>query len=212
MPTTFESADDPGLEEAELPGEREEREGEANKKEAQRRDKLQRWLRQACIDGNQMDVEKILGMDANALHYTSASGTTALHEAVYHGNMEITEFLLEKGAEVNQLDTWSSNPLHFAASQGHEEITMLLVERGCKMNHIRQDGKAPIHLAKEKGHDAVLQFLYHEMLARQNVAQRQSNWQCALCLGILAGIGGLAFYLLEIPFATPFDVAEKLGL
>jgi len=64
------------------------------------------------------------------------NGTTALHTAVCHGNVEIVKFLVEQGADIDKPDGigWSSRA--YANQQCHEEIQNMFKE-------IEQDNTIP---------------------------------------------------------------------
>ena len=129
----FAIRNDPGFESPTtflLKGEQEELQKKQRAEEQKQKDLVQRTLRQAAIEGEVEIAAEILGEYPGAVAWTSASGTTALHEACHYGHVELVELLLEKGADVNQLDVWGSNTLHFAAGGGWEEICRMLVEVG----------------------------------------------------------------------------------
>lgn len=67
--------------------------------------------------------------------------------------------------------------MHLAAAEGHTELAAILVEKGIAMDHARHDGRLPIHLAKERGKMDVLEFLYHEMLARDRWLCERICWE-----------------------------------
>ncbi len=55
---------------------------------------------------------------------------TALHYAVFAGQQDIVNQLLEKGADVNALSTNGSTPLMMAIYEGREDLAKLLLEKG----------------------------------------------------------------------------------
>ena len=100
---------DPGLENPSqflLKGEQEEQEAKRKEEQAKKQDLIQRALRQAAIEGDVEEVKAILEEFGEAVHFTSASGTTALHEACHYGHVEVCQALIEAGADVDQLDVW----------------------------------------------------------------------------------------------------------
>ena len=53
--------------------------------------------------------------------------STPLHLAAGYNNLEVAEFLLENGADVNAQDKGGLIPLHNASSYGHLDIAALLI-------------------------------------------------------------------------------------
>lgn len=58
-------------------------------------------------------------------------GLTALQQASLDGNVDIVNFLLEKGADLNCVDSDGRTALHLAAQEGHLGVVSLLVTSAC---------------------------------------------------------------------------------
>lgn len=87
-------------------------------------------------------------------------GDAALHLASRNGHLEVVEFLLSMGAEVNLQNNFSCTPLSLAVSHGHLEIVKLLIRHGSDVNERDNLGASPLLLAvmvlpflDEKGND-----------------------------------------------------------
>lgn len=87
------------------------------------------WLHQAA-DYGQLDVAKkliSLGLDINARG--GPQGSNALNVAAGEGHLEIVEWMLDNGAQMD-LSEPERNPLFSSIIGGHLTIAKLLIERG----------------------------------------------------------------------------------
>ena len=55
-----------------------------------------------------------------------------LHEAARLGDLDVVEYLIGKGADVNAKNSYGWTPLHEAAWQGRKAVTTLLRAAGAK--------------------------------------------------------------------------------
>jgi len=87
-------------------------------------------------------------------------GDTALHLASRNGHLEVVEFLLSKGVDINLQNNFSCTPLSLAVSHGHLEIVKFLIRHGSDVNERDNLGTSPLLSAvmvlpflDEKGQD-----------------------------------------------------------
>ena len=91
---------------------------------------------------------------------------TPLHAAVDNGHLDVAMLLMERGADVESLDSQNMTPLHIASSRGYAEVVTLLIIRGADRNAEEVKQASPLHLASEKGHDKIVRLLLdHDALA-----------------------------------------------
>ncbi|KJV52991.1 ankyrin repeat family protein [Orientia tsutsugamushi str. Gilliam] len=114
-------------------------------------------LYRAVEDGNIDDVERILAQDAsliNSIHnavyidgglHLPVNGA-ALHTAVLCKDINMAEFLLKKGADVNLENGYGITSLHYAITHDHDEnMVMLLLNNGANVNVPNSRGITPLH-------------------------------------------------------------------
>jgi ankyrin repeat protein len=68
------------------------------------------------------------------------------------GQVEITEFLLSKGADVNVGTNDNSTPLHEVSKAGHLKLVELLIAEGSVINTKDNQDQTPLSYAEEKDH------------------------------------------------------------
>ena len=123
----------------------------------------------AIESGNLKDVESMLAKKPELVNRDEGSYDirTPLGIAASSGNKEMVEFLIAKGADINDRQRrwrgWrGETPLHCAVTGGHKEIVELLVAKGADINArdiVEGVYKTPLDLAEEKGHKEVADML-----------------------------------------------------
>ncbi|OTA68784.1 ankyrin [Hypoxylon sp. EC38] len=76
-----------------------------------------------------------------------------LHVAVNNGNLDIVNYLLENGADINAVNKHSQTPLHIATSsdaKGIEKVIGTLINYGAELNFRDRHGWTPLMLAASK--------------------------------------------------------------
>ncbi|OXB84069.1 UNVERIFIED_CONTAM: hypothetical protein H355_012187, partial [Colinus virginianus] len=76
---------------------------------------------------------------------------SCLFSAAGYNNLEVAEYLLEHGADVNAQDKGGLIPLHNAASYGHVDIAALLIKYNTCVNATDKWAFTPLHEAAQKG-------------------------------------------------------------
>lgn len=90
----------------------------------------------AAIKSNRKETVNDLLKNSFDISYKMPNfmGRTVLHVAAEYGDKEIILTLLEKGADMNALDSSGCPPVFLAMSKGHLEIVALMIEAGANSN------------------------------------------------------------------------------
>lgn len=112
------------------------------------------------------DYEKVQSLSENMdnLDDRGKGATTPLMKASMNGYLNIVQFLVEKGADVNAKDSINEyTPLHFAATHGHLSVVNYLLEKGANPLSSNKSGELVIDVARNNGHnevaDAITNFI-----------------------------------------------------
>ncbi|XP_017772298.1 PREDICTED: tankyrase [Nicrophorus vespilloides] len=108
-------------------------------------------LLDAAKKGNLLRVQRLVTADNINCRDAQGRNSTPLHLAAGYNNVEVAEFLLDHGADVNAQDKGGLIPLHNASSYGHLDIAALLIKFNTVVNATDKWGFTPLHEAAQKG-------------------------------------------------------------
>lgn len=105
-----------------------------------------------------------MGLDVNMKIDETAPaefrGSTPLHIAAAKGRFEMSEVLIQNGADLKAKTSYQGwSPLHLAALNDQKEIVKLLIAKGAEVNAKSETGATPLDLAIEKRHEEMAAFL-----------------------------------------------------
>uniref|UniRef100_A0A1A9VKY7 ANK_REP_REGION domain-containing protein n=1 Tax=Glossina austeni TaxID=7395 RepID=A0A1A9VKY7_GLOAU len=83
-------------------------------------------------------------------------------------NLEMVEFLVEHGADINRQDNEGWTPLHATASCGFVSIARYLVEHAADVAAVNSDGDLAVDLAVDSQHVPMIDFM-QKMVAEQQI-------------------------------------------
>lgn len=84
-----------------------------------------------------------------------------LHIAAQKGNLRMTKFLCEKGADMHIKNDYGSKPIHHAARDAHIPVVEFYLDRGLDVNELAGPGKTLIHFAAlSKDTHEMITYLY----------------------------------------------------
>lgn len=112
----------------------------------------------AAKAGNWTRLETLLadGAQANAIY---GDGSTALHWASYHDNIEGAKVLLEAGANINANTDLGVTPLWLAAQNGSAEMAEVLLQAGADAKVVLESGETLVMTAARSGDGNVVRAL-----------------------------------------------------
>ena len=104
-------------------------------------------LHDAATVGELAAAKVLLKYGADLDRPGSFSDRTPLHEALMHTLIEMTELLVEAGADPNARDRSGQTPLHYAAAWGSPRAVSLLLEHGADPSAADNIGRTPLDSA-----------------------------------------------------------------
>ena len=116
-------------------------------------------IQELILSGDLAAVKAMIESDSGLLSARGADGLTPLHTAAYNGKLEIAEYLISKGADVNIRSVSASTPMHGAALRGHAEVVRLLIAKGADVNIANASGFVPVINASIGGNVGIVRML-----------------------------------------------------
>jgi len=118
-------------------------------------------LRLAIKEGNVQLVQNMLD-DVTVKVDVNAQGDeelTALHWAAIHGNTDVADVLLKRGASVHAQSSAGTTALHLAARDGHVWTASLLLEHNALVDATDVNGWTALHWSAVYDQEDVAKFL-----------------------------------------------------
>lgn len=115
----------------------------------------------AATVGDLGRVRELVEADPGCIASYSADGFPPLGLAAYLGHLAIVDYLLAKGADVNQVSKTRGRltALTGAVSSGHRDVVGRLLDAGADPNHWYQGGLTPVLEAAFGGNVPILELL-----------------------------------------------------
>eukprot|EP00026_Physarum_polycephalum_P007585 Phypoly_transcript_07648.p1 GENE.Phypoly_transcript_07648~~Phypoly_transcript_07648.p1 ORF type:complete len:487 (+),score=88.56 Phypoly_transcript_07648:95-1555(+) len=114
----------------------------------------------ACRAGHVEVARKLLKYEADPEGATTIGNkTTPLIIAAKHGSVEITQMLIDHGANVNTARMDSVTPIFMAAQENHVEVLKMLIKAGANVDACTDDDATPLFMAAQEGHAESVEIL-----------------------------------------------------
>ena len=104
-----------------------------------------------AAEGNLTELTKVI--DPSQIDQKHELGFTLLHYAAKENRLEVIEYLVSSGCDINAIDDDKQTALHKSAIYGHTESVKLLIDKGANVNQVDKHGNTPLHVAIMCGGD-----------------------------------------------------------
>lgn len=109
----------------------------------------------AALKGNEALARELVAKGA----HVNKSGWTPLHYAATEGHVQLMQWLLDEGAEVNAQTRAGVTPLYMAARKPSREAVLLLLKHGAFRDLCTEQGVSPAAAAAKAGDEKLGDYL-----------------------------------------------------
>jgi len=113
-------------------------------------------LTKNCIHKIQKLIES--GNDPINKKY-SIHDETMLHYVARYNWIQMVQYLIENGADVNALDGHIGTPLHDAAGSGNMCVIKYLLDCGANKSHLNRENETAAEVARSRGYCEVAKYI-----------------------------------------------------
>lgn len=116
---------------------------------------------EAAASGDIAILRALIEGDPSFLNATGADGFQPLGLSCFFGHPACVRYLLDQGADVNQVsqNSFGVRPIHAAVAFGDPEVVLWLLEAGADPNARQQGGYTPLHEAAQTNRVEILRAL-----------------------------------------------------
>ncbi|XP_071178213.1 uncharacterized protein [Mytilus edulis] len=136
---------------------------------------------QSCLRGYYDIVQYFISKSVD--RKSCDSFHSPLTAACKGGNEKIVQLLIDKGSDVNQVDSRGCSPLNAACHSGHEKIIQLLIDKGSDVNQVGTYGYTPLTAACSGSNEKIIQLLIDKGSDVNQVDRRGCSPLTAACSG-----------------------------
>ena len=110
----------------------------------------------AAREGNLKNVKDLIANGAQLNQSNDDEKHTPIHDAAAFNHLDVVQYLVEAGADMEREDYYGSTPLLRAAQQGHANVVAFLLDKHAKESSY---GETAMLQASSNGHLNVVQLL-----------------------------------------------------
>ncbi|GFW44593.1 ankyrin-3 [Trichonephila clavipes] len=155
---------------------------------------------------SRLDILKLLLQTGKAgVNFKGYLNRTLLHESALSGTLEITEYLVENGADIDARCTNGHKPIHLASEMGFEKIVEFYLNHNMSVNNLNGNKLTLLHIAADCGKANVAELLIKR---KANINIPDINNETPLHLAVANGHKEVLDILLH--YGAYYNIKNKL--
>jgi ankyrin repeat protein len=113
----------------------------------------------AAVENNLSFIQEAITANPEIVHEKDWDGLTALIPAASAGHVQVCQYLIEQGSDMNTSDKDGITALMEASIMGHVPVVELLLQKGATLEATANSDVTALWLAASEGQTAVVQYL-----------------------------------------------------
>lgn len=148
----------------------------------------------ASLKGQFAAVKLLLSHGAELNPSSNRSSSSPLHQACRNNDIDMVQYLLQQGAQVDIVDSYKVTPIMYASKYSSAELVSLLLRHKPNLNAVSFINAAAIHWSVWPGNPKITELL---LMAEANPNHEMADGNTALHCAVLAGSVGMCKVLLK---------------
>jgi ankyrin repeat protein len=112
-----------------------------------------------AAEGNLAKVKELVEKNPELVKAKDKESETPLHKAAAQGHMDVVNYLISKGADIDARNNANQNPLLHAAYYGKTEVVKFLLDKGADFKTPDIYGRTILHYPVREGYEDVVEIL-----------------------------------------------------
>jgi len=160
---------------------------------------------EAAVTNNVEKIQMVLS-DGNVQINDTLYGLSAIQVASYYGSVEVVEFLIQNGVDLESQDKSGDRAIHTAAHRDEAKILELLAQAGADINSKNNKSQSALHIAVNECNTRTVRCLLE---LKANPSLQDSIGETPLHEAITKNEDGIVQLLLE--FEADISVTDTKG-
>ncbi|GAU95596.1 hypothetical protein RvY_07192-2 [Ramazzottius varieornatus] len=165
-------------------------------------------LTKMAVDGKQADLQRLINERRSRLFVCGAGGRTLLHYAAESGQLQMMDFLIQAGIQVDEKDDEGETALHLAVMKDKEKVVQALIALKADLYARNQKQETAMHMAARTNSVNALQCLLESMVDSVDIP----GYYCETPLHLSCSFGYLDCVRLLMKHGASCLAGGKMGL
>uniref|UniRef100_A0A1J3HW84 S-acyltransferase n=1 Tax=Noccaea caerulescens TaxID=107243 RepID=A0A1J3HW84_NOCCA len=129
----------------------------------------------ASAYGDLHQLKHFVEHNNSSVSLPDANGYYALQWAALNNSLDVAQYIIEHGGDVNAADNIQQTPLHWAAVKGSVDVADLLLQNGARIEATDVNGFRAVHVASQYGQTAFLNHIIVDYAADYNALDNEGR-------------------------------------
>ncbi|ESQ51112.1 hypothetical protein EUTSA_v10022988mg [Eutrema salsugineum] len=129
----------------------------------------------ASAYGDLHQLKRFVEHGGSSVSLPDANGYYAIQWAALNNSLDVAQYIIEHGGDVNAADNIQQTPLHWAAVKGSIDVADLLLQNGARIEAADVNGFRAVHVSSQYGQTAFLNHIIVNYAADYNALDNEGR-------------------------------------